>query len=58
VLPSILQCFADRHPRVDLDVVIASSAWVAQRVARQLLRERHGLHGSFRAADQDGRSPT
>ncbi|HWT25062.1 MAG TPA: LysR substrate-binding domain-containing protein [Solirubrobacteraceae bacterium] len=35
VLPSILQCFADRHPRVDLDVVIGSSAWVAQRVARR-----------------------
>jgi molybdate transport repressor ModE-like protein len=33
VLPSILQCFADRHPRVDVDVVIGSSAWVAQRVA-------------------------
>jgi LysR family transcriptional regulator, low CO2-responsive transcriptional regulator len=35
VLPSILQCFADRHPRVDVDVVIGSSAWVAQRVARR-----------------------
>src|SRR3954453_4212759 len=33
VLPSILRCFADRHPRVDVDVVIGSSAWVAQRVA-------------------------
>src|SRR3954469_25991684 len=35
VLPSILQCFADRHPGVDVDVVIGSSAWVAERVARR-----------------------
>lgn len=35
VLPSILQCFADRHPHVDVDVVIGSSAWVAQRVAHR-----------------------
>jgi LysR family transcriptional regulator, low CO2-responsive transcriptional regulator len=35
VLPSILRCFADRHPRVDVDVVIGSSAWVAERVARR-----------------------
>ncbi len=35
VLPSILQCFADRHPRVDVDVVIGSSAWVAERVAHR-----------------------
>jgi molybdate transport repressor ModE-like protein len=35
VLPSILQCFADRHPGVDVDVVIGSSAWVAQQVARR-----------------------
>jgi molybdate transport repressor ModE-like protein len=35
VLPSILQCFADRHPLVDVDVVIGSSAWVAQRVAHR-----------------------
>jgi molybdate transport repressor ModE-like protein len=33
VLPSILQCFAERHPGVDVDVVIGSSAWVAARVA-------------------------
>src|SRR3954451_7913026 len=33
VLPSILQCFADRHPRVDVDVVIGSSSWVAERGA-------------------------
>src|SRR3954449_4773692 len=33
VLPSILQCFADAHPNVDVDVVIGSSAWVAERVA-------------------------
>lgn len=35
VLPSILQCFADRHPRVDIDVVIGSSRWVAERVAHR-----------------------
>ena len=35
VLPSILQCFAERHPQVDVDVVIGSSAWVADRVARR-----------------------
>src|SRR5213593_2167703 len=28
VLPSILQCFAERHPGVDVDVVIGSSTWV------------------------------
>jgi molybdate transport repressor ModE-like protein len=35
VLPSILQCFAERHPRVEVDVVIGSSTWVAGRVARR-----------------------
>jgi molybdate transport repressor ModE-like protein len=35
VLPSILQCFAERHPGVDVDVVIGPSAWVAERVARR-----------------------
>jgi molybdate transport repressor ModE-like protein len=35
VLPSILQCFAERHPHVDVDVVIGSSAWVGERVARR-----------------------
>src|SRR5436190_721617 len=33
VLPSILQCFAERHPNVDVDVVIGSSTWVAGQVA-------------------------
>jgi molybdate transport repressor ModE-like protein len=33
VLPSILQCFADRHPGVDVDIVIGPSRWVAERVA-------------------------
>jgi LysR family transcriptional regulator, low CO2-responsive transcriptional regulator len=33
VLPSILQCFADDHPGVDVDVVIGSSTWVARQVA-------------------------
>jgi len=35
VLPSILECFAERHPRVDVDVVIGSSSWVTERVARR-----------------------
>src|ERR671926_1259340 len=35
VLPSILQCFADEHPNVDVDVVIGSSTWVAGQVARR-----------------------
>lgn len=35
VLPSILQCFADRHPGVDVDMVVGSSAWVAERLQRR-----------------------
>ena len=35
VLPSILQCFADRHAGVHVDVVIGSSTWVAERVAHR-----------------------
>jgi DNA-binding transcriptional LysR family regulator len=35
VLPSILRCFAERHPRVGVDVVIESSEWVGVRVARR-----------------------
>ncbi len=35
VLPSILQCFADRHPGVEVDVVIGSSGWVAKQVANR-----------------------
>lgn len=35
VLPSILQCFAERHPGVDVDIAIGSSAWVAERVAKR-----------------------
>ena len=35
VLPLVLECFADRHPRVDVDVVIGSSRWVAERVAQR-----------------------
>jgi LysR family transcriptional regulator, low CO2-responsive transcriptional regulator len=34
VVPAILQCFADRHPGVDVDISIGSSAWVAERVAK------------------------
>jgi molybdate transport repressor ModE-like protein len=35
VLPSILRCFAEKHPNVDVDVVIGSSTWVAERVAQR-----------------------
>jgi LysR family transcriptional regulator, low CO2-responsive transcriptional regulator len=35
VLPLILECFSERHPRVNVDVVIGSSRWVAERVARR-----------------------
>jgi molybdate transport repressor ModE-like protein len=35
VLPSILECFAERHPKVEVDVVIGSSRWVAERVAHR-----------------------
>jgi DNA-binding transcriptional LysR family regulator len=35
VLPSILQCFADRHPGVHVDVVTGSSRWGAERVAHR-----------------------
>jgi molybdate transport repressor ModE-like protein len=35
VLPALLECFAERHPRVDVDVVIGSSRWVAERVAHR-----------------------
>lgn len=35
VLPSILQCFADRHPGVSVDIAIGSSAWVHERVVRR-----------------------
>jgi DNA-binding transcriptional LysR family regulator len=35
VLPSILQCFAERHPNVDVDVVIGGSSWVVNQVARR-----------------------
>jgi molybdate transport repressor ModE-like protein len=35
VLPLLLECFAERHPYVDVDVVIGSSRWVAERIARR-----------------------
>ena len=35
VLPSLLECFAERHPRVEVDVVIGSSRRVAERVAHR-----------------------
>jgi LysR family transcriptional regulator, low CO2-responsive transcriptional regulator len=35
VMPLILQCFADRHPGVDVDIAIGSSTWVADRVAKR-----------------------
>ena len=49
VLPSILQCFAEHHPGVDVDVVIGPSAWVAEQVA---LREVSlGLAGEVQLPD-------
>ena len=35
LLPSLLGCFADRHPNVNVDVAIGSSGWVADRVAHR-----------------------
>ena len=35
VLPAILQCFAEKHPGVDVDIAIGSSAWVAARIAKR-----------------------
>src|SRR5919204_4400434 len=35
VMPAILQCFAERHPGVEVDIAIGSSAWVAERVAKR-----------------------
>jgi molybdate transport repressor ModE-like protein len=35
VLPAVLRRFADRHPGIDVDVVIGSSTWVAERVAHR-----------------------
>jgi molybdate transport repressor ModE-like protein len=33
VLPLLLECFAENHPGVRVDVVMGSSRWVAERVA-------------------------
>ena len=35
VMPSILQCFAERHPGVRVDIAVGSSGWVADRVAKR-----------------------
>jgi LysR family transcriptional regulator, low CO2-responsive transcriptional regulator len=35
VMPAILQCFADRHPGVAVDIAVGSSTWVADRVAKR-----------------------
>jgi molybdate transport repressor ModE-like protein len=35
VMPYILQCFAQKHPGVDVDIAVGSSAWVAERVAKR-----------------------
>ena len=35
LLPPILRRFADRHPKVDVEVVIGSSSWVAEAIARR-----------------------
>jgi molybdate transport repressor ModE-like protein len=49
VLPSILECFAERHPRVDVDVVIGSSAWVGEQVAARAVSL--GLAGEMELPD-------
>jgi len=49
VLPSILQCFAERHPGVDVDVVIGSSTWVVQQVAQRIVSL--GLAGEVELPD-------
>jgi molybdate transport repressor ModE-like protein len=35
VMPYILQCFAEKHPGVDVDIAVGSSAWVVDRVAKR-----------------------
>jgi molybdate transport repressor ModE-like protein len=35
VMPSILQCFSERHPGVKVDIAIGSSAWVVERIAKR-----------------------
>jgi molybdate transport repressor ModE-like protein len=35
VMPSILQCFAERHPGVRVDIAVGSSTWVVDRVAKR-----------------------
>lgn len=35
VLPSILQCFAERHPGVEVDIAIGTSTWAAGQVAKR-----------------------
>lgn len=35
IVPAILQCFAEKHPRVDVDIAIGPSAWVAERVSKR-----------------------
>ena len=35
VMPAILQCFAEKHPGVEVDIAIGPSAWVAERVAKR-----------------------
>jgi molybdate transport repressor ModE-like protein len=35
VMPAILQCFAEKHPGVDVDIAIGSSSWVAERIAKR-----------------------
>jgi LysR family transcriptional regulator, low CO2-responsive transcriptional regulator len=35
VMPSILQCFAERHPGVSVDIAVGSSTWVVDRVAKR-----------------------
>jgi LysR family transcriptional regulator, low CO2-responsive transcriptional regulator len=55
VLPLILQCFAEKHPSVDVDVVIGSSTWVAERVAQRDVAL--GLAGEVELPDRVASEP-
>jgi LysR family transcriptional regulator, low CO2-responsive transcriptional regulator len=49
VLPAILQCFASKHPGVDVDIAIGSSAWVVDQVAKR--RFSLGIAGEVELLD-------
>jgi DNA-binding transcriptional LysR family regulator len=49
VMPSILQCFAEKHPGVEVDIAIGSSAWVVDQVAKR--RFSLGIAGEVELSD-------